>query len=410
MSQQLDFDEAWFIQLKKADIATLDGWQQFVADRNAYTPPPVFSRVDYQTLPTRDRGRYDLARRMANINLPQHETTRTARVRADIEPTLHANAFSIDPGPRTGVFISADGGLGKSTLVREIAADFDVEVRALQDLAPGLFPHNDRWVPVAWVTVPPKLSMRSLALAILNFYGAPHRKSDSDSALTQRVEDTLRDCGTRLLVLDDITRYKDNDPDRYAADWIRNLMETSVSMIAMGVDVQGSGILYDGKTNREQRLRTQTARRYTVLTMDAFAYDEPADIRAWVRHLRALEDDLYLLDKTSGMLSDNLADYLWHHTQGVIGVLQKWVSVTAMKAVGRADTHGGEFLTQDDFDKTPVPSIASLKNDVDPLSPPPTPATKRTSTKRTTARGATPNRRRNRMYDQPPTKRGGDAA
>lgn len=391
------FNTAWFVQLKKSDISNLDGWQEFVADRHIYEPPPLYTREEYAALKVADRSRYDLARRIANINLPKHQTPMTERVRTSLEPTLHANLFSNDPGVRAGVFISADGGLGKSTLMREIAADFDAEVRALHDLAPGLFPHNDRWVPVAWVTVPPKLSIRSLALAILNFYGAPHRKADNDSVLTKRVEDTIRDCGTKLLVLDDITRYKDYEPDRLASDWIRNLMETSVTVVAMGVDVQGSGILYDGKTSRQQQLRTQTARRFTVLNMDAFTYDSPANIRAWVAHLRALEDDLFLLDKKEGMLSDALADHLYDNTQGVIGVLTKWVSVTAMKAVGRPQKHGGEFLTKEDFADTPIPTIASLKDDTNPLAPPP--ATK-----------AKPRKKgHNTMYDQPPRNTAGAA-
>lgn len=393
------FSDTWFIQLKKADISNLDGWQEFVSDRHAYEPPPRYAPEEYRALAPVNRARYDLARRMANINLPKHETPMTKRVRSSLEPTLHANLFSNDPGVRAGVFISADGGLGKSTLMREIAADFDTEVRALQELAPGLFPHSDRWVPVAWVTVPPKLSIRSLALAILDFYGAPHRKSDTDAALTKRVEDTIRDCGTRLLVLDDITRYKDYEPDRLASDWIRNLMETSVTIVAMGVDVHGSGILYDGKSNREQQLRTQTARRFTVLTMDPFTYDTPSGIRAWVAHLRALEDDLFLLGKQEGMLSDALADYLYEKTQGVIGVLTKWVSVTAMKAVGRPDRNGGEFLTQADFAETPVPSVHSLNTDIDPLAPPP-PGNSGTSKRK---------KGRNTMYDQPPRTRAGAA-
>ena len=386
MTNTLTFSNDWFIQLKKADISNLDGWQEFVADRHAYEPPPLFTPDAYNAFAVGERHRYDLARRIANINLPKHETPMTDRVRADLEPTLHANLFSSDPGVRAGVFISADGGLGKSTLMREIGADFDNEVRGLQQLAPGLFPHNDRWVPVAWVTVPPKLSIRSLAIAILDFYGAPHRTSDTDSKLTKNVEDTIRDCGTRLLVLDDITRYKDHEADRLASDWIRNLMETSVTIVAMGVDVRGSGILYDGKTSREQQLRTQTARRFTVLTMDAFSYDTDAQIRAWVAHLRALEDDLFLLHKEPGMLSEDLADFLFEQTQGVIGVLTKWVSITAMKAVGRPEKHGGEYLTRDDFEATPLPSVGSLKDDIDPVTKP--------------GRGKGV-KGRNTMYDQP---------
>lgn len=397
MTAPTTFTNAWFVQLRKADISNLDGWQEFVAARSTYEPPPLYKPAEYDRLTLAEKTRYDLARRIANINLPKHETPMTEKIQADLEPILYANLFSTDPGVRVGVFISADGGLGKSTVMRNIAADFDDEARALQGVMPGLFPSIDRWVPVAWVTVPPKLAIRSLALAILDFYGAPHRKSDTDSMLTKRVEDTIRDCGTKLLVLDDITRYKDLEPDRLASDWIRNLMETSVTIVAMGVDVQGSGVLYDGKSNREQQLRTQTARRFTVLTMESFTYDTTTGIRAWLSHLQAMEDDLLLLGTERGMLSGDLADYLYEQTEGVIGVLTKWVSITAMKAVGRLEKDGGEYLTRNDFEDTPVPSVRSLNEDLDPLAPPP----KKSKSKR--------RKGRNTMYDQPPRAKAGAA-
>ena len=404
------FSDEWFIQLKKADISTLDGWQEFVVDRNSFQPPPRFDRTERAALSSAERVKFDLARRIANINLRKLETPMTLRVREALTPMLEANVMSSDPGVRAGMFISADGGLGKSTLVREVAADFDNNVRGLQRLAPGLIPHSDRWVPVAWVTVPPKLTIRNLARAILEFYGAPYRNSDTDGALTKNAAENILDCGTRLLVLDDITRFRNNEPDQQASDWIRNLMETSVSVVAMGVDVYGSGILYDGKTRREQRLRTQTARRFPVIEMQPFSYDTRDDIGHWIAHLRAVEDDLHLMDTTPGMLSEDLAEFLFERTQGVIGILARWVSITAMKAVGRPESKGGEVLTRQDFESTPVPMVPDLKSDLDPRAGAPSTRADRTrtsrasrATKKATAAKRAP--RRNTMYDQPPRER-----
>lgn len=351
----IELNQEWFINIDKKDIHDLDGWNDFVRKRNDYAPPPLLDRATYLNLTAPERRMYDLARRIGNSNLPKHETPMTTRVRGQIEAVLHHNLYSTDPGVRSGVFISADGAMGKSTLMREIAADFDADIRQYRELLPTVMPHRDRWVPIAWVTVPPKLSIRSLGTAILNFYGEYPPSRPTDPQITERVDKVLRDCGTRLIILDDITRYKDGEADRFASDWIRNLMETSVSIVAMGVDVRGSGILYDGKGRpRDEQLRTQTARRFTVLDIDKFHYDSATDIREWVAHLKAVEEDLLLLDKQPGMLSQHLPEFLFQHTNGVIGVLTDWIELTALSIIGRSPSRGGEFLTRTDFEAIPV--------------------------------------------------------
>lgn len=354
----IDLDPNHYIdlsQVEKLDISDLDGWKTFVRLRDAYQPPTLITRDDYTALNARDRIRYDTIRRLAIFNPPKQETPMTAAIRDQVEPVLRANLFRLDPGVRSGIFISADGAMGKSTLMREIAADYENEIAVVREVMPNTVLFRDRWVPVAWVTVPPKLSIFSLATAILTFYGEPLRGRPNDSTLTKRVGDVIRDCGTRLLILDDITRFKDGEPDRFASDWIRNLMETSVTVIAMGVDVRGSGILYDGTRGRDKQLRTQTARRFTVLDVEPFRYDTAPEIMAWVEHLAVIEASLPLLEKSPGMLSDSdLTEYLFEQTNGVIGVLADWIQLTAASVIGRPTNKGGEFLTRTDFERVPV--------------------------------------------------------
>ena len=127
----------------------------------------------------------------------------TAAIRDQVEPVLRANLYRMDPGVRSGIFISADGAMGKSTLMREIAADYEAEIAVVREVMPRAVEFRDRWVPVAWVTVPPKLTIKNLATAILNFYGEPVHGQPTDDKLTKRVEAVIRDCGTRLLVLDE---------------------------------------------------------------------------------------------------------------------------------------------------------------------------------------------------------------
>ena len=173
-------------EVEKLDISDLDGWKKFVRLRDAFKSPPLMMRTEYQALSPRDRIRYDTIRRLGNFNPPKQETPMTAAIREQVEPVLRANLYRMDPGVRSGIFISADGAMGKSTLMREIAADYEGEIAVVREVMPRAVQFRDRWVPVAWVTVPPKLSIKSLATAILTFYGEPVHGYQTDSNLTNR--------------------------------------------------------------------------------------------------------------------------------------------------------------------------------------------------------------------------------
>lgn len=380
----------WFVEVQTHDISDLDGWLDFVAKRDVYQPPPLLTRPEYAALSPATQGMYDVARRIGNNNLPKHETPMTIRARQQIQAVLLSNLYRMDPGVRSGIFISADGAMGKSTLMRDIAANYVADLAQFDEVFPNSTKFRDRSVPVMWVTVPPKLSIGSLGRAILHFYGEHIPSRANDSAITARVEEVIRDCGTRLAVLDDITRYKDGEADRYAADWVRNLMETSVSIIAMGVDIRGSGILHEGTSRaRNEKLSTQTARRFTVLDIDTFRYDTTDNIRAWVGHLMAVEDDLLLLDKEPGMLSEDLAEFLFDQTGGVIGTLTDYIQLAATSVIGRHEDQGGEYLTREDFEVIPVKGSGIT------AAPDLTPAKTRAATRNGRRKG------RNSMYDQP---------
>jgi hypothetical protein len=202
-----------------------------------------------------------------------------------------------------------------------------------------------------WINVPPKVSIGALCRRILEFYGETPRGIRTEAQYTARVHELIRDCGTRLIVLDDITRMKmHREADQDTADWIRGLQETSATVIGIGVDVDGCGLLYEGRAGtKRKRLLTQTRRRFSVLHLDPFTYDCDEDIAAWIAHLKAVEGNLPLLDKAPGMLSEDLPEFLFAQTGGVIGSLSRYIAEAARLILGRAIDDGGEYLHQDDF-------------------------------------------------------------
>lgn len=338
---------------KIRDVAS---WRDFVARRNEHPVPPPLTRDDYEALPTAQRRLFNLVRRDYVSNLPKHDTPMAAEVRDRIETTLSVNTFNRDPGPRPGMFLSAKSGLGKSTLIRDIAACHEEDLQTLHQIwtppTPPPGECDDLRVPIVWINVPAKVSIRSLCLSIIRYYGESFRVKDTEANLTERVAELFDDCQTRLLVLDDITRLKmHREADQDASDWIRFLQETSTTVLGVGINVTQTGLLYEGQASAARRdLLTQTRRRFTVYELDPFTYDTTEDADAWINHLRAVEHDLPLLDKQPGMLIDDLmAEYLFERTAGVIGTLSKALTEAASNVIGRSPQNGGETITYDDI-------------------------------------------------------------
>ncbi len=380
----------------RQEVTTLDGWQHYVEHRHDYQPPALLTRAEYDRLPDAHRGLYDMARETAIGNLPRHETPMGQVLMNKVALTLRANTANTAPGVRTGLFVSADAGLGKSTLVSEIAARFDEAQRQRAEFFPSVAGNRDRWVPVAWLSVGSEVSIKGLCRDLLGFYGEVARKSASAADLSALVRKVIVQCGTLLLVLDDITRLRmHREADQNAADFIRSLMETGATILGIGVDIPGSGLLNEGQASaRSRSLLTQTRRRFTVHTLGSFT-DETGDAyAAWLSHLKAVEEDLPLLDKAPGMLTDgDTPAYLLRRTSGVVGTLTRLITEASLAVLGQQPTGPGtgEYLSREILDYITLDDAAENQGLAQPTA-----LTPRATARRTRSRNGAFNGRRPR--------------
>lgn len=316
-------------------IDTYASWQAFaVAHTTSKRLVVRLTRPEYAALDATQRRRVDLLRSVAVANLPKVETPMAARAAETIEITLHANTFNNDPGVRTGLFLSAPSSYGKSTLMREVAARFEADVRSVNDFHPLRPDYVDVWVPVAWVPLSASPTITALCRRILEFFGEGHSTARATEALlTQRVLSVLRDCGTKLLVLDDITRLKmHREADVNVADFVRELQESSCTIVGLGVDVEGSGILNEGEASwHERRLLTQTRSRFVNVTLDKFHYDTDENIDAFTGHVTHMLRSVPLLDQPEAV-DPVLVSALYARTQGVIGPLATLITHASLDA------------------------------------------------------------------------------
>ncbi|MGH3123017.1 MAG: hypothetical protein ACRDND_18600, partial [Streptosporangiaceae bacterium] len=135
-----------------------------------------------------------------------------------------------------------------------------------------------------------------------------------------------------------------------------------VTLVLIGVDIPGSGLLREGRhdpgtgqwimpPSRHAAVHeleaTQTERRFDLIELDRFRYDTPAQITAWTRHLAGVEQQLRLMDASPGMLTGgSMPEYLYRRTGGVVGLLERLIEDGCREAI---DT-GTERLSQDLLD------------------------------------------------------------
>jgi len=349
------------------DRETLQGWQHWRSTRNSFVPAPRLDLAAYQALSRRGQGLHDLHRAATHANLAFQETPMSIGVARMVGGRIQSNALKHKPTTRAGVMVNGAGYQGKTETVCEVAAAFEEQWLALHGhLVPdAVAGTRDLHAPVAYAQTPVTATPKSTCQAILGFYGAPHRGMTLPQ-LVAAVRTSLRDHGTKVLILDDITRLRmHREADQDVLGLLRSLMSMDVTLILVGVGIHRSGLLREGRTDQRSaqwvfpagdggfndEAATQTERRFDLVNLDPFRYDTPEAIAAWVAHLAGIETQLRLFNATLGMLTDGtMPEYLYRRTGGIVGLLERLIEDGAALAIAEAT----ETLTESLLDSIEI--------------------------------------------------------
>jgi hypothetical protein len=356
----------------------------------------------------RKRALHDLHRLATHANLAIQETPMSASVSRMLISRIRSNAIKHKPSTRAGVMVSGGGYQGKTETVCETAAAFedqwlDLHHQLNPDAMPGT---RDLHAPVAYVQTPVTAKPKSTCEAILDFYGE-HHKNMTLPQLARTVKTALHEHGTKVLILDDITRLKmHREADQDVLDLIRSLMSMSVTLILVGVGIPRSGLLrechYDPRTRQwvfqptarggggNSDVATQTERRFDLIELGPFRYDTAAAIDAWINHLAGIEDQLRLLRAEPGMLTTGgMPEYLFRRTNGIVGLLERLIEDACAEAINTGEeqiTTG--FLDGIAISLSDISGRDAAAGEVPPVPDSPPPAQKK-------------RRRRNTVFDDP---------
>jgi len=311
--------------------------------------------AEYQALSPRRRALHDLHRTATHVNLRLQETPMSRKVSDLMRGRLQNNAVKFAPGTRDGLMVSGGGFQGKTETACWAAAEFEDLWRGIyQQLVPGpAAGTRDLFVPVAYCRLPVRATPKGLCKAILDVYGDPHPSTLDD--LIRSVRSTVRDHQTTALLIDDITRLRlHRGDDQDTLDLIRELMDLNVTLVLIGVDIPGSGLLRGayidlrsnqwvypdvrrGK-NHNETAATQTERRFDLVDLDPFDYTTAEGMSAFLEHLAGIEDQLRLLRSFDGMLTTGeMPEYLFRRTHGIVGLLRRLIEGGCAQAIATGE-------------------------------------------------------------------------
>lgn len=376
------------VPLHRPDLDTVAGLRRWAASRGQAERPPILSPDEYAALDRREKRLYDLRRQVSNANLGILETPMLLAAREAMEQRIWANALNNEPGAVEGIMVNGGGAQGKTATVLAVVADFLQDWEELHGLRnPTAYPGGrDAHEPVVYARVPAKPTPKTLCGAVLDAVGEDWQEGETFGPLRRRVCRSLKELGTRVLVLDDITRIKMHRlDDQDVLDLIRDIMDTGATLVLVGVGITGSGLLSEGTTDAAKRGRhghpagvprpalndatvslapggkgrlrrrtvedddqyTQTERRFKLMHITNFGFGTPAEKRAWVSFLAGMGTELRLvgMDKTSPgrVLTDGeLPEYLFRRTGGVVGTVNRLVTEACRAAVDSPDPETGE--------------------------------------------------------------------
>ena len=329
---------------------TKEDWRAYVSF-TAPAPPELPPLSQYLRMGALERENLEERRFDYHSALVIVETPAMLELHRKMRTTARINGMA-PAGARRGHIIDGAPTLGKSTIIKTFGRNHELRLRRRH---PEHFdvPHRD-FTPVVYISVPSGATPKGLSLKFAEYLGLPVRSKASSAEVTDAVLKALRECGTQLVLIDDIHFLDCSQKDgKLANDHLKYLANyCAATFIYAGVEVAASGLFTEGTSKR----KTQTAGRFSVLPVQPFGphllrksgrTTKASEARRieqrdeWISLIWSLESALRLYKHQPGTLAGQW-EYLLDRSGGVIASLSALIRTAAVTAI----EDGSEAITR----------------------------------------------------------------
>lgn len=329
------------------------GWFAMV-ETPARRRPPARSAEELSAMTPNERLAYNQARAIWHANIGPIRTPGIEALFEALDGIVGANRQDGDKVKPTAV-LDALPGLGKTTAALAFGQAFH---RAQVDLyGPEVPVAGGHWqrIPVVYVGLTSNTTMRSLNSRLCRFYGVPGADRGSADWLASRAAECVANCKTRLIIVDDVHFLDVNRRDgREVANHFKWLANTfPVTFLFVGVGLRARGLLDEGLCGADAAF-SQTARRWSVLSLDPFEIATRPGRDTWRQLLLSIEREVVLAKAHRGMVARDLSDYLFARSSGHFASLMSLISRGCYRAVKT----GAEALTVELLDRVRIDEAA----------------------------------------------------
>lgn len=326
-------------------LSQYEGWKARFENPRRTKPDPL-TEAELAALPRRERLIYEDQRSVWHANLGPYLTPEMSQVIDQIDLIVQSNRQDSDK-VRSSVVLDAHPGLGKTTLAVQYGSRFH---RDHIDMYGDTTSHDCDRIPVAYLSLTSNTTMRSLNSMLCHFYAHPSADRGNATVLGARAAKCAVASETRLIIIDDVhfldMRRRDGREVANHFKWLAT--QFPATFLFVGVGIAERGLVSEGLSPVHVQY-AQTARRWTRTTLSPFSIGDAEGRKTWRRLLLAIERDIVLINKTPGMIADNLAGYLYARSSGHFASLMTLIS----RGCHRAVTTGRELLDAELLDSIP---------------------------------------------------------
>ncbi len=326
-------DDDWMASLQDAftehkpfaedSLHDVVSWRKFVK-RGHPNLPPLVTRAEIDAMTPAEKQQYDYARRSYHMGFGPLSSRAMEGIHREVG-TLAADNLHSPPGARSGAIIDGAGTLGKTTIILQLGRKYELSLQKRFQRVESAHVLED-FIPVVYAYVPSSTTPKKMLTSLVEFYGIPVGKRDTEAEIMRRLIETTRACKTSLIILDDIHNlHAGNKSAASVNDLLKELMDKiPATFVYAGINTERSVLLLDSVTRGPSRA-SQTQNRYSLHRVAPFPYDVMAgDDSEWLEILRTIESHLLLVDHEPGWLEKHHL-YLYARTAGGIGALMRLV-------------------------------------------------------------------------------------